>query len=163
MSSADEQPPGLGLPGPVMGDDSIMSKKSHGTSEVPVQTLLRWKCDPKLADKICNFNRRFAEHSGYWGTTEFAPEGATTFYDSNSQKPLFHAPMGRTLKQFLHESREHGWPSFRDEEVCWEHVRVLEDGECVSVDGTHLGHNLPDGHGNRYCINLVSVAAEPKQ
>jgi peptide methionine sulfoxide reductase MsrB len=25
------------------------------------------------------------------------------------------------------------------------------------VDGTHLGHNLPDGRGSRYCINLVSV------
>ena len=23
----------------------------------------------------------------------------------------------------------------------------------VSVDGTHLGHNLPDRHGNRYCIS----------
>ena len=31
-------------------------------------------------------------------------------------------------------------------------------GETVSVDGTHLGHNLPDDAGNRYCINLVSVA-----
>lgn len=34
---------------------------------------------------------------------------------------------------------------------------MLPDGECVSVDGTHLGHNLPDRSGNRYCINLVSV------
>jgi len=31
----------------------------------------------------------------------------------------------------------------------------------VSVDGTHLGHNLPDGTGNRYCINIVSVAGPP--
>ena len=31
-------------------------------------------------------------------------------------------------------------------------------GEAVSADGTHLGHNLPDDDGNRYCINLVSVA-----
>jgi peptide methionine sulfoxide reductase MsrB len=30
------------------------------------------------------------------------------------------------------------------------------------VDGTHLGHNLPDGKGNRYCINLVSVAGRPE-
>ena len=28
-------------------------------------------------------------------------------------------------------------------------MRVLPDGECVSVDGTHLGHNLPDRSGNR--------------
>ena len=34
-------------------------------------------------------------------------------------------------------------------------------GETVSVDGTHLGHNLPDDAGNRYCINLVSVAGRP--
>ena len=26
---------------------------------------------------------------------------------------------------------------------------MLPDGECVSVDGTHLGHNLPDRSGNR--------------
>jgi len=41
-------------------------------------------------------------------------------------------------------------------------VRVLSDGETVSVDGTHLGHNLPDSSGNRYCINLVSVAGTAK-
>jgi len=46
------------------------------------------------------------------------------------------------MEEFLTESRRHGWPSFRDEEVNWEYVRVLPDGECVSVDGTHLGHNL---------------------
>ena len=32
----------------------------------------------------------------------------------------------------------------------------------VSLTGTHLGHNLPDFKGNRYCINLVSVAGYPK-
>ena len=44
----------------------------------------------------------------------------------------------------------------------WENMRVLPDGEAVSVDGTHLGHNIPDGKGNRYCINLVSVAGLPE-
>ena len=34
-------------------------------------------------------------------------------------------------------------------------------GEAVSLAGTHLGHNLPDRKGNRYCINLVSVAGTP--
>ena len=38
---------------------------------------------------------------------------------------------------------------------------VVDIGEAVSVDGTHLGHNLPDSKGNRYCINLVSVAGLP--
>ena len=38
---------------------------------------------------------------------------------------------------------------------------IHEPLEVVSVDGTHLGHNLPDSKGNRYCINLVSVAGSP--
>lgn len=84
-----------------------------------------------------------------------------TFYDSNTGKPLFFAPRGRTFDQFLKESKNHGWPSFRDEEVNWEFVRCLRDGEAVSSSGTHLGHNLPDSKGNRYCINLVSVAGKP--
>ena len=60
------------------------------------------------------------------------------------------------------ESQNHGWPSFRDSEVIWENVRCLKNGETVSVDGSHLGHNIPDNNGNRYCINLVSVAGNPK-
>jgi len=46
-------------------------------------------------------------------------------------------------------------------QVVWNNVRVLKDGETVSVDGTHLGHDLPDRSGHRYCINLVSVAGHP--
>ena len=42
-------------------------------------------------------------------------------------------------------------------------MRILENGECVSLSGTHLGHNLPDRKGNRYCINLVSVAGRPDE
>ena len=78
-----------------------------------------------------------------------------------TSKPLFQAPVGRSWEQFIQESTEHGWPSFRDQEVITDDTRVLEDGEVVSVDGTHLGHNLPDGKGNRYCINLVCVAGDP--
>ena len=72
------------------------------------------------------------------------------------------APIGRTAEEFIAESEYHGWPSFRDQEVVWDNVRVLKDGETVSVDGTHLGHNLPSkDKRNRYCINLVSVAGNP--
>ena len=88
---------------------------------------------------------------------------AISFYDSNTGNELFTAPKGRSFEQFVKESRVHGWPSFRDDEVNWDYVRVLPDGEAVSVDGTHLGHNLPDKNGNRYCINLVSVAGRPKK
>ena len=76
-------------------------------------------------------------------------------------KPLFMAPIERSFDEFMQESVSHGWPSFRDAEVNWKYVRCLPDGECVSVDGTHLGHNIPDREGNRYCINLVSVAGSP--
>ena len=151
----------------VMGDEEIMSKKAHGTSAVPVQDNLRWGCDKETADRICNFNRHYAEHSGYFQKKSAfleeveAATGEMTFYDSNTGKPLFIAPRGRTAKSFLIESKNHGWPSFRDEEVVWENVRVLADGETVSIDGTHLGHNLPDRTGSRYCINLVCVAGNP--
>ena len=130
------------------------------------------------ADKICCFNRHYAEFSGYafsaqvtWleqlrseqrqANEKASPEVPTTYYDSVTGKPLFKAPVGRSLDDFIKESRGHGWPSFRDDEVVWENVRVLPNGETISVDGTHLGHNLPDFNGNRYCINLISVAGNP--
>jgi hypothetical protein len=155
----------------VMGTEDIMSQKAHGTSMTPVQQNLKWNVDVKNADKICNFNRHYAEHSGYFKTVPFlnsedaekAKNGQEiTFYDSNTGKPLFYAPRNRTWEEFVTESSHHGWPSFRDAEVEWENVRVLPDGETVSVDGTHLGHNLPSSDGrNRYCINLISVAGRP--
>ena len=150
---------------PVMGSESIMSQKAHGTSASPVQANLRWNVDGKKADQITNYNRRFAEFAGYWKETDFlkevSREGPTTYYDSVTGKPLFVAPIGRTMDEFLAESNVHGWPSFRDAEVVWENTRVLGDGETVSATGTHLGHNLPDRKGNRYCINLVSIAGRP--
>ena len=149
------------------GEESIMSPKEHGTSNAPVQSDLLYGVSNKLADKICNYNRMFAEMGGYFRSTEFedavlSANGPLTFYDSVTGKPLFQAPIGRSAEDFLQESRYHGWPSFRDAEVVWDNVRVLKNsGETVSVDGTHLGHNLPDKSGNRYCINLVSIAGRP--
>ena len=99
-----------------------------------------------------------AENSGYWErSTSFLDDesmttGEITFYDSNTGEPLFYAPRGRSWESFVRESKAHGWPSFRDEETNWEHVRILPNGEAISTAGTHLGHNLPDGRGNRYCI-----------
>lgn len=150
------------------GGEDIMSPKAHGTSMIPVQENLRFGVSNKLADKICNYNRHFAEYSGYFRETSFEEtvrkaKGPVTFYDSNTGKPLFVAPLGRSVDEFIEESRYHGWPSFRDQEVVWENVRVLKSsGETVSVDGTHLGHNIPSkDKRNRYCINLVSVAGNP--
>jgi len=152
----------------VFGDNDIMAPKAHGTSESAVQENLRYGVSNKLSDKICNFNRHFAEYSGSFLKTSFEDEVIAakgqpiTFYDSVSGKPLFVAPIGRSVDEFLSESEYHGWPSFRDQEVVWENVRVLKDGETVSITGTHLGHNIPSkDRRNRYCINLVSVAGNP--
>jgi hypothetical protein len=37
---------------PIIADESVMSKKAHGTSEKPVQRNLRWNCDYDTADRI---------------------------------------------------------------------------------------------------------------
>ncbi len=117
--------------------------------------------------------RHYAEYAGYWQSTEFvkyAREHAQKtsepieFYDSVTGVLLFRAPVGRSMEDFLKESASHGWPSFRDQETNWDQVRCLKDGECVSTTGTHLGHNLPDRSGNRYCIvssiKVVELEAE---
>eukprot|EP00591_Stephanopyxis_turris_P011002 CAMPEP_0195513482 /NCGR_PEP_ID=MMETSP0794_2-20130614/5126_1 /TAXON_ID=515487 /ORGANISM="Stephanopyxis turris, Strain CCMP 815" /LENGTH=206 /DNA_ID=CAMNT_0040641501 /DNA_START=42 /DNA_END=662 /DNA_ORIENTATION=- len=154
-------------PLPIKGGEEIMSQKAHGTSEKPVQKDLLWGCDNETADRICNFNRHYAEHAGYWQTTKYLEEvdmsQPTKYYDSVTGKLLFTAPVGRSMEAYLKESASHGWPSFRDEEVNWDYVRVLDNGECVSTEGTHLGHNLPDSSGNRYCINLVCIAGKPEE
>lgn len=156
---------------PVYGNANIMTRRSHGTSNTPVQKDLRWGCDFQTADRICNYNRHFAEPSGYLrGKNRFLQECESAkrkkttvkFYDSNTGNLLFEAPKNRSMDDFLRESKQHGWPSFRDSEVNWEHVRCLRGGEAVSLAGTHLGHNLPDHQGNRYCINLVSVAGRSR-
>jgi len=150
---------------PIQGEESLMAPKAHGTTETPVQVNLRWGVDQEVANRIVSFNRHYAEFAGYFQTVkEFMntpePSEPIVFRDSVTGLPLFEAPKGRSWAEFMKESKAHGWPSFRDEEVVWENVRVLRDGEAVSTAGSHLGHNLPDRSGNRYCINLVSVAGK---
>ena len=152
----------------VRGTDALMCPKAHGTTANAVAPRIRWGCDRGLADWCCCFNRHMAEPGGYWKTVQFLSDISSSstpviFYDSVSQLPLFVAPVNRSLTAFLKETDEHGWPSFRDDEVVWENVRILPDGETVSVGGTHLGHLIPDDTGRpRYCINLVCVAGLPR-
>ena len=56
------------------------------------------------------------------------------------------------MDEWLKESTAHGWPSFRDNELVGDFVRILPNGETVSTTGTHLGHNLPDDKGNRFVL-----------
>jgi hypothetical protein len=49
-----------------------------------------------------------------------------------------------------------------NKQVNWENVRLLGDGEIVSIDGTHLGENKPDNQGlRRFQINMAAVAGLP--
>lgn len=144
----------------IKGPESLMSPKAHGTAPKPPMRPLRWSVDWDITDKICCFNRKFAERSGYWLDflpdleAEIARSGTVTFCDPVTGKPLFIAPKGRSWDDFVVESKKHGWPSFRDAEVVTENVRLLSDGETVSSDGTHLGHNLPDYMGACVVCNV---------
>eukprot|EP00808_Paulinella_micropora_P014675 g73521.t1 len=151
---------------PVVGPETLMAKNKYGTCPSEVQNPLRWGLDRKLANRICCNNRHFAEQSGYWASQasyieEVKDKKEVNYYDPVTGALVFTAPKGRSWKEFEAEMRIHGWPSFRDNEVNWANVRTLKNGETVSTTGTHLGHNLPDNKGNRYCINLVSVAGNP--
>lgn len=85
--------------------------------------------------------------------------GVTTFYDSVCGIPLFRAPVGRSFEDFQEDTEEHGWPSFREEEVVKENVVTDTDtGYVTSACGTHLGSYLPDDKGERWCIDLSCVA-----
>merc|ERR1719231_1400201 len=115
----------------VMGDEAMMSQKEFGTSAVPIQKDLRWNCDVETADRICNYNRHYAEYGGYWERAtsflqeESAASGEITFYDSNTRKPLFYGPKDRSWEAFVKESQAHGWPSFRDSEVSCPSLSLL--------------------------------------
>ena len=82
------------------------------------------------------------------------------FHDSVTGKKLFKAPINRDVNNFLRESEELGYLSFRDGEVDWNNVRILENGKIVSVDGSFLGMIAPDMSGNRYAINLSAVSGK---
>jgi hypothetical protein len=80
-------------------------------------------------DSLRSATRHYAEHSGYWESTNFLKEvdrnAVTTYYDSVSGKPLFKAPLGRSFDDFERESRSHGWPSFRGGCVCLVSVALV--------------------------------------
>lgn len=133
-----------------------------------VASYLGATLDYSVADRICCHNHKFAEYRGYLAAPEVDFFGRldpsaeeTVFYDSVCGLPLFIAPRGRTFDEFKKESLKHGWPSFRPEEIISENVIIHNDGRMESVCKTHLGHNLPEGGVDRYCIDLVCMVGEP--
>jgi len=144
----------------------------------PQESLVQYlgmTLDYELAERICCNNQHYAEPKGY---LEWEPDVAffrhleeqpnfdantteTIFYDSVCGLPLFIAPRGRSYEDFKKESIKHGWPSFRPEEMITENVILHQDGRMESKCLTHLGHNLPEGGEDRYCIDLVCIAGAP--
>lgn len=158
------------IPEDARADESIM--RNQRALGARITHDLRWNSRSATAKQICSRNRHGAEWSGlFHRSSSFIDEvnreldgggGHVSFYDSAMHRPVFRVT-ARPLFQFLDESIKHGWPSFRVEDVVWENVRILEDGEVVTIDGLHLGHNIPDAKGPRFCINLVCVSGFPAE
>jgi peptide methionine sulfoxide reductase MsrB len=150
---------------------AVMKNLMYNMSGRPIPDGLPVQ-DPKetLADGICcdGQYRGYAETSGTFAlptvnlfkNMKQDDKGETTFYDPVCGIPLFIVPRGRTLADFQKETIEHGWPSFRDEEVVKGNVfnETGGTGGMKSKCGTHLGDNLPDDNGNRYCLDLACVS-----
>jgi len=168
-----DEPPSLGSAPPA---------EYNGCSH-PVQKHLRFNISSRkeptvpvavsaaetLADAVCCDTRTkvYAEPQFLYQAPDIALfkqlSGVTTFYDSTCGVPLFKAPVNRSLADFKADTDEHGWPSFRKEEVFSEHVTVDKDGFVYSSCGTHLGSYLPDASGPRYCMDLSCIAGNPAE
>ena len=101
--------------------------------------------------------------------THFSHMSHPTFPISHIFIPVFNLFIidnkVRRFKDFMLDSKRHGHPTFREHERVAENTEVLRDfgslgggGEIVSVDGTHLGRNIPDAQGPRYSVSLVCIA-----
>lgn len=123
--------------------------------------------DETLAEAVCCDSRMelFAEPQYTFSAPDIRlfhkldQSKVTTFYDPVCGLPLFRAPVGRSFEEWQAETEEHGWPSFRKEEVITENVITDDSKEAVSsVCGTHLGSYLPDDIGGRWCIDLACIS-----
>lgn len=87
--------------------------------------------------------------------------GVNSFYDSVCGIELFKAPIGRTFAEWEAESKEHGWPSFRTQEMNKDNVKFdATTGYVTSACGTHLGSYLPDDKGPRFCLDLACLSGK---
>ncbi|KAK3287171.1 hypothetical protein CYMTET_5301 [Cymbomonas tetramitiformis] len=165
---------------------ALESRSSYNnTCSGPVQKALRYNMTASsavqdfpfpvadgetLADAVCcdSLFKPYAEPRGTYARDDVAlfskmnPNGTTTFYDSVCGIPLFTAPRGRTLADFQADTEEHGWPSFRQDELIKGSSHINhETGEVLSKCGTHLGSYLPDEKGARWCLDLVCLSGSP--
>ena len=133
----------------------------------PLQNGLRFNMEQRYDTRwvCCASNKEYAEPAGTFmdHLERRDVDGQVTFYDSRCGLPLFRSAVGRGASEWWAEAVDHGWPSFRDAETFSENL-VLGPADAQGVQevaskcGTHLGHNLPDVDGRRFCINLLCVA-----
>merc|ERR1712176_157115 len=110
--------------------------------------------DESIVDAICcdpNF-KGFAEPVGTYARGDvnlfgiLDPHGNRTaeytFFDPICGIPLFTVGSARPFAEFRAETEEHGWPSFRPEELVNNNAYIEEGSNLVySRCGTHLGSN----------------------
>lgn len=122
-----------------------------------------WSDSESMTEAICcdSAYAGLAEPSGLFEALSLFEKldknSETTFYDPVCGVPLFNAPRGRSFDDWKAETKEHGWPSFRKQEVVTKNV-IVRDNVVYSVCGTRLGDNLPDASGDRYCLDLSCLA-----
>jgi peptide methionine sulfoxide reductase MsrB len=128
--------------------------------------------DETLADATCCDSRvnnyaepRFLFESPYVALySKMNENGTTNFYDAQCGLLLFTAPISRTFNDFQKDTNEHGWPSFRPDEVHLENFNQTkwENGDHVySNCGTHLGSFLPDATSDRWCMDVSCLSGNP--
>ena len=158
-------PEGLGPGDTFIVDHSDGSATAVGAASANRSDIMlafsTWFERESVGDRVDRFVKTNAHRMAATGSLETSATGGEHSLEWWPVYLEYQAEFEALLQEFLDEGKAHGWPSFRDEEVVWESVRVLPDGETVSTAGTHLGHNIPDQRGNRYCINLCSVAHQP--
>jgi len=152
---------------------SIQSSLKYNISGRSADSTLPFGGAPgeSVADAVCcdPLYKPYAEPQGFyaWPSIDLfgnLAQGQTTFYDSVCGIPLFTAPRNRTLAEFEADTKEHGWPSFRAEEVVQGNVLIDQaTGIVTSKCGTHLGSFLPDAQGPRYCMDLSCISGQPKK
>lgn len=127
--------------------------------------------DESLSSAICcNSNYAgYAEPRGLYAEhrlfAKLDRSGVNSFYDVSCGVEVFRAPVGRSFKEFQEDTKEHGWPSFRGDEIIQENVVIKDDGNAINVYsscGTKLGTMETDDSGTRACIDVVCIAGDGK-
>jgi peptide methionine sulfoxide reductase MsrB len=129
--------------------------------------------DELLVEAICCDKNYigYAEPNGFYKFPDIGlfrkldSNSVTTFYDSVCGLPVFQAPIGRSFDNWVSETQEHGWPSFRAAEIIAENTYSNNSTgiELIySKCGTYLGGNELDVNGDdRYCIDLSCISGNP--